>query len=176
MTKSMWRIIAIVLVAVVALGAISFGSGLIKVDDDQAYESFGKKPNDKNIYTVECMTLEDSNEGRGVVVDVDERTGAIKLNGKATEDIELTVGAVDLKEGEYTLTAIDCAGRSGIYATLTVDGTEHYFDFTPGNTITVNGDHTECQITITILEGTELKNVTVLPTVVEGDEAQSFYK
>ena len=176
MRKSTWRIIAIVLVAVLSLGAISFGTGLIKVDDDKAYDQFGKKPNENNIYTVECMTLVDSNDGRGVTVDVDERTGAIKLNGKATEDIDHDVGAVDLKAGTYTFTAIDGAAKNSVYVTININGTEKEFDFTPGNTFEVNGDYTNCVITIYIKEGAELHNVSVLPVIVEGDEAQNFYK
>ena len=176
MRKSTWRIIAIVLVAVVALGAVSFGTGLIKVDDDKAYDQFGKKPNEDNIYTVECMTLEDSNDGNGITVNVDERTGAIKLNGTASVDMTYVVGKVNLKAGEYTLTAIDGAGKNTVYATISIDGTEYDFDFTPANTIKPNADYNDCQIKIYIKEGAELHNVTVLPVIVEGDEAQDFYK
>ena len=176
MKKSTISAICAVLVAVLALGAISFGTGLIKIDEDKAYETFGQKPNEANVYTVECMTLKNSNDGRGITVDVDDRTGAIKLNGKATEDIAYTVGKVNLKEGTYTLTAIDGAAKNSVYVTVDINGTAYSFDFTPGNTITVNGDFTDCTITLHIVEGAELRNVSVLPTIVEGDEAQNFYK
>ena len=176
MRKSTLRTICAILAVCLVGGAIGFGSGLLKVDEDKNYEIFGQKPNENNVYTVECMTLVDSNDGRGVTIDVDERTGAIKLNGTASDNITKEIGKVDLKAGTYTLTAVKGASMNGVYVTLKAGSTVYNFDFTPGNTFTVSSDLTGCAITLNIKEGAELNYVNVLPVIVSGDEAESFYK
>ena len=178
MRKSTLRIICLVLAVVVGCGALAYGTGLLKLDEDKAYENFGKKVNENNLYTVSCMTLTDRNDGSGIIVNVDERTGAITLDGKYNGDgaMDISVGSVDLKAGTYTLTACDRASLAGIYVTITANGIPYEFDFTPGNTVDITGDFTNCEIKIHVAEGTELNNVKILPVIVPGDEAESFYK
>lgn len=176
MRKSTIKLIAIILGVVLCLGAVGFGVGLIKLDEDKQDEMFGKKVNENNIYTVECMTLTDMNDGNGVTIDVDEKRGGILLNGTATKDMEFTVGTVSLKEGvQYTFTALESAGRSTIYVVLDTGTEDIYSDFTPSNTFDQVVDTDSALIIINIKEGTELDNVWVLPVIVEGDTAESFY-
>ena len=173
MKKSTIRIICIILGVVILGGVIAFSTGLFKVDEDRTDEVFGKKLNEDNLYTVECKTLEDSNDGYGVIIDVDEKKGGIKLDGTASKDMTFVVGKVALKEGTYTLTACEQASMNGIYVTASYASVTHNFDFTP-NQMTLEND-TEVTITIHIAEGTKLNNVWVLPVIVEGTEAGSYY-
>ena len=174
MRKSTIKIIAIILGVCLLGGVIGFTSGLFEVNEGKQDEYFGRKLNEDNLYTVECMDLTDSNTGNGIVVDVDEKKGGILLDGKASADTTYTVGTVTLAEGKYTLTAVDGASLSGVYVTLTYGNTTANFDFYPGNTIEIEGEAV-ATITIHIAEGVELDNVWVLPVIVAGDEAGDYY-
>lgn len=174
MKKSTLRIIAIILGVTLVFGAIGFATGLFSVDEDKQDDYFGRKVNEDNFYTIECLELVDSNDGDGITVDVDEKKGGVKLNGVANVDLTYDVGTVTLPAGTYTLTACDSASNAGIYVTATAGSTEYKFDFTPANTITL-AEETTLTITIHIAEETELHNVWVLPVIVEGDEAGEYY-
>ena len=174
MRKSTIKIIAIILGVCLLGGVIGFTSGLFEVNEGKQDEYFGRKLNENNLYTVECVTLSDSNMGNGITVDVDEKKGGILLDGTASTDITHNVGTVTLAEGKYTLTAVDGASLSGVYVTLTYGNTTANFDFYPGNTIEIEGEAV-ATITIHIAEGVELDNVWVLPVIVAGDEAGDYY-
>ena len=175
MKKRSLRTICIVLVIVLLGGVIAFSTGLFTVDEKKSDDYFGRKVNEDNHYTVDCLTLVDRNDGNGIKVDVDEKKGGIKLDGTANIDMTYEVGKVTLSAGIYTLTSCDDASNAGIYVTASNGVTEYKFDFTPDNTIVVDGE-TELTITIHIAEGTELNNVWVLPTIVEGDEPGEYYQ
>lgn len=174
MKKSTIKIIAIILGVVFVLGAIGFGTGLFRVDEEKQDEYFGRKLNEDNLYTLECITLQDSNDGSGVKVDVDEKKGGVLLNGTASVDMTYTVGKLNLAAGQYTITALENASLAGIYVTLDVNNTSYNFDFTPGNTITLEAD-SEATITIHIAEGVELSGVWVLPVIVAGETSGDYY-
>lgn len=174
MRKSTIKIIAIILGVCLLGGVIGFTSGLFEVNEGKQDEYFGRKLNEDNLYTVECVTLSDTNNGNGITVDVDEKKGGILLDGKASADVTYTVGTVTLAEGEYTLTAVEGASYEGVYVTLAYSNQTKNFDFYPGNTIEVEGE-VEATITIHIAEGAELNNVWVLPVIVAGDKAGNYY-
>lgn len=175
MKKSTLRIIAIILGVVLLGGVIAFSTGLFAVDEDKQDEYFGRKVNEDNLYTVECLELYDTNDGDGISVDVDEKKGGIKLNGTANVDKTYTVGTVTVPAGTYTLTACDGASRAGVYVTASAGSTTYNFDFTPDNTVQISEEVT-LTITIHVAEDAELNNVWILPVIVEGDEAADFYK
>ena len=174
MRKSTIKIIAIILGVCLLGGVIGFTSGLFEVNEGKQDEYFGRKLNENNLYTVECLTLTDSNMGNGITVDVDEKKGGILLDGTASADITYNVGTVKLTEGKYTLTAVDGASYKGVYVTLTYGNQTKNFDFYPGSTIEIEGE-VEATITIHIANGAELNNVWVLPVIVAGDEAGNYY-
>jgi len=97
MKKRTLKIIAIILGVVILGGALAFTTGLINVDEDKQDEYFGRKLNEDNHYTVDCLELEDSNDGDGITVNVDEKKGGIKLDGTAN---------VDLPDGVYDGTVV----------------------------------------------------------------------
>ena len=171
-TRKTVIIVAVAMLAVVILGSVT--SGFQKWGIDDIKNSLTADVNPDNYYTVDCMSLVDTDEGYGVYIDVDEDTGAIVLDGKAQQDITATVGTVHLKPGEYTLTSLKGASRSSVYLTLSGNSINADFDFKPANTIsiTTEGDYT---ITLKIADEAEFKNVTILPVIVEGDTAGSFW-
>ena len=152
-------------------------NGFQDFDKDTIIENTSKKVNPDNLYTVECVELVDKNDGSGIVVDVNEKNGAIVLNGTASEDTTYVVGNITLDKGTYTLSAIKGASRSTVYMTATVGANSpYYFDFTPGNTIEISEDDTSVELKIVIAKDCELDNVQVLPVIVSGDEIGDFYK
>ena len=176
MKTSTMRILLAIFSIVIIVGTISFVAGLVTFDNDKVDEVFGSKVNPDNLYTVDALTLYDQNQGKGIIVDVDEKTGAISLSGTATEDIELEVGTVTLKAGKYTLTAYDRASYAHCYVTASTDTTVYNFDFTPGNVIEVPDEDITITIKIHIVSGAEFDNTQILPVIVSGSESGSFYK
>lgn len=171
MTKKTLKSIAIILAIVTALGAVGFVSGLVVIDQDKSDEYFARKVNEDNLYQSATVTLVDSNDGRGISVDVNEKNGVITLNGNASEDITLTVGTVTLEAGEYTLTAIKNGGLNSIYMSAGAVN----FDFTPDNVLKPTST-TTYTLTIVIKEGTELKNLAVMPIIASGTESVEYFQ
>ena len=172
---TIFGLIAGILAFILCLGAIAGGMGILKVDKDAAADKLLPKVNPDNYYSAAEIVLTTQNDGNGVSVEVNERTGAIVLNGKAEDDLTYLVGTVTLNEGTYTFTAIDEASKNTVYVKATINEVDHYFDFT-GNTFDIAADETEVTISICVKIGTELDNVKVLPTIVEGEESGKFYK
>ena len=170
MTKKTLKSIAIILAIVTALGAVGFVSGLVVIDQDKSDEYFTRKVNEDNLYQTATITLVDSNNGKGVSVDVNEKNGVITLNGNASEDMEFTIGTVTLEAGEYTLTAIKNGGLNTVY----VDAGNVHFDFTPGNVLKPS-ETTSYTLKIYIKEGTELNNLTIMPIIAAGTESIDYF-
>ena len=168
-------IIVAVLVSVLSLGAVAGATGILKFDKDVAADKLLPSINPDNFYSNVELALESMNDGEGVTVEVTERTGAITLDGKAEDDLTYVIGTVELDEGTYTITALEGASKNTVYVTATVGDVDTNFDFT-GNTLEIESDNTVVTLTIHIKVGTELNNVKVLPTIVEGEEAGKFYK
>ena len=131
--------------------------------------------NEKNLYANAEVLLKDSNDGKGIVIDVEESTGALVLNGKASEDLSYTLATVELDEGTYTLEACKDASYAGIHVTATANGETIAFDFTPGNTLVIDADGTVVTIKVEIAKDTSLYNVKVRPVIYTGDESVKFY-
>ena len=168
--------IAGIMAAVLLLGAVAGGFGILKLDKDKAKDVLLPAINPDNYYSKATVTLEDMNDGNGVVVKVDERTGAVTLDGKAETDLTYEIGTVKLDAAkEYTGTAIKGGSKASVYVAATYGETSVNFDFV-GNTFEIAEDETVVTLTIHISEGTELDNLKVLPTIVKGDEAGSFYE
>ena len=165
-----------IMAAVLCIGAIGAGMGIFKLDKEAAKDKLLPKVNPENLYSEATISLESMNDGNGVEVEVDERTGAITLDGTAEEDLNYVIGTVKLDKGEYILTAVDGASKNTIYVSATAGESTTNFDFRPGNTLTVEADETVVTLTIHITYGTKLNNVKVLPCISGGDEPVSFYK
>ena len=172
-TKRTILICSIFMAAVMLLGFVTAGFQQWSIDEMK--DNASRKVNPDNYYTIECVELVDSNTGDGIEVDVNEKNGAIRLNGTADVDMTLELGSVTLDAGEYTLTAIDGASNATIYMTATVGSTVYKFDFTPNNTITITSDNTVVELSIIIKQDAKLHNVQVLPVIVEGKESASYW-
>ena len=168
--------IAGIMAVVLCLGAIAGGMGILKLDKEAAKDKLLPKVNPDNYYSTAAISIEDMNDGNGITVEVEERTGAITLDGTAEEDLTYTIGTVTLDAGEYVLTAVDGASKNTVYVSATANGNSTNFDFRPGNTLVVEADDTVVTLTIHITYGTKLNNVKVLPCISGGDEPVSFYK
>ncbi len=163
--KAFWiGVVAVVLVLVTCGTAVSL------------INKYGPKDlNEDNLYTVECMTLEDDKDGK-LKIDVNEKTGAIILDGKSgDEDETYEIGKIDLEAGTYTLTAIEGASLEKVYVTITANQTEYKFDIKGENTITLDADAEDCVITLHVMAEVEFEDLEILPVIVEGDEAADFY-
>lgn len=134
-----------------------------------------KDLNEDNLYTVECITLEDDKDGK-LEIDVNEKTGAIVLNGKSG-DTEKTyeIGKIDLEAGTYTLTAIEDVSVETVYVTITVNQTVYNFDIKGENTITIDANAEDCVITLHVMPKIVFEDLEILPVIVEGNKAADFY-
>ncbi len=169
--KTMWITLGVVLIMFIAFGVISsMTAGFTNWEPEEA------KVNPNNLYSTVELAIKDSNTGDGIVVDVDEETGAMKFKGTATKDLEYVVGTVTLDKGTYTFNASDKASNSTMYITATAGSQVIKSDFTPGNTFDVAVDGTEFEIVVHIVKGTTLYNVDILPVIYTGDEAVDFYE
>ena len=170
-----WKIVAIALASVLCIGAIAGGMGILKLDKETAKDKLLPKINPDNLYSNVEMALTDGNDGNGIVIEVDKRTGAITLDGTAEEDLTYTIGTVKLNAGEYYLTAVDGASQKTVYVSATAGEKTTNFDFTPNNVFTVDADETTLTLTINVAYGTKLDNVKILPCIAV-EEGVSFYK
>ena len=164
-----------VLIAVVLLAAVCVG--LLSHFTDGFQKSLGRSVNEDNLYTAECMSLKDSEDGSGIKINVND-DGSFKVRGKASEDVEYEIGTLILDAGTYTISAVDGASKSKIYVTANVGGIVHYADFTgdeDGKTFTVAADDIEVVLTLHIVADETIAK-TVYPVIVSGEEEGSFYK
>ena len=166
------KTLIVVLVCILSCGFImwAFG-GLNDMSVENAKDVFERKLNEDNLYTSECVTITDRNDGNGIKVTVNEN-GSITVKGEADSVVNYPIATVSLKAGEYTFTALEGASLKGAYVSLSLEGVDISADFT-GNTFTVVED-TEVALTLHIAEGTEI-NATVYPVIVEGDEAGAYF-
>ena len=132
--------------------------------------------NPDNYYSKADIELESCRPGDGIIITVDENTGAIELDGKADKDLEYVVGTVTLNKGTYNLTSSNKTSKAGVYVTATSGDSVTYFDFTTDNVIEVAADNTVYTITIHINEGTTLNHVDILPVIASGEETVNFYE
>lgn len=169
--KSVWLTVGIVVLLLVAFALCSaMTAGFTDWEPKQP------TVNPDNYYSTVDLELESCNPGDGIVITVDDATGAIELNGTATGDLEYVVGTVTLDKGTYNLTSSNKTSKAGIYVTAKSGSTETYFDFTTDNVIEVADDNTVYTITIHINEGTTLNHVDILPVIAAGEDTVSFYE
>ena len=137
---------------------------------------FPKALNEDNLYTADCVTLEDTTIDGDLKITVKEKTGAIILDGKAANTAKTyDIGAVDLKAGTYTLTAIEDASLETVYVTITINQVEYNFDIEGENTITIESDFEDCVITLHVMADVEFDSLEILPVIVKGEKAADFY-
>lgn len=159
-------------VVCLVLAALTVFGVAMSLTDNFTTTDISRPLNDDNFYTASCMTLEDTNDGSGIIVDVKDN-GSIKLKGTASDDVDYTIGSVTLNKGTYTFTAVSGAALNSVYVTATVGSTVHNADFT-GNTFEITSDNTVVTLEVHIAADTEI-NKTVYPVIVSGDEAGDFF-
>lgn len=169
--KSVWLTVGIVTLLLVAFALCSaMTAGFTDWEPKQP------TVNPDNYYSTVELELESCRPGDGIIITVDENTGAIELDGKATKDLEYVVGTVTLNKGTYNLTSSDVTSNAGVYVTATTGSDVTYFDFTPHNVVEVAADNTVYTITIHINEGTSLYHVDILPVIAAGEDTVNFYE
>ena len=164
----------IITLAVVAVGGF-VTAGFTIFRPDEIKDHFTPGLNEANLYTAEHLTIEDTNTGYGVKIDVQDN-GSIKLNGKASAEISKTFAMLSLNKGTYTLTAVDGSNIASYYVTADVGGEEFKADFTPDNTFEVIADNTTVALTLHIAKDADVSGVVVYPVIVSGEEAGSFFE
>ena len=150
--------------------------------------------NQNNLFfdVIEDKTLADTNNGKAVA-----KNGKITLNYDIadTDNNAVTVAetiefaTVNLKEGTYTLSAMNKADWKTCYVvgTYTLDGTTHtwYADYESissfNNADTAHArtlelaEDVEVIFSIRVCEGAKLDNVKVTPVLVEGENEGNYY-
>lgn len=180
---SVWLVLGIVVVAMFAVGFIgNITSGFQNFGADEIADKL-HPINEDNLYTAECLQLTDQNDGTGLVIDVDETKGIVKVSGTPSVTSSKLIGTITLDPGTYTFTAIgadaaknsanvtlDVTGGMKVYADFTSasSGNTYYSTFTieEETTFTINFNYTADAVI----------DCTVLPVIVKGTEAGNFYK
>ncbi len=172
-TKTTLIIVVISMAVVMLLGFAT--SGFTNWNKDDMKAQFEKQVNPDNFYTADCLLDFSSNDGYGIVFEVDQETGAIKVDGVAKQDYTVEVAKVTLDKGTYTFTAVEDAGRTTMYMNVSNGSVDFNCDFS-GNTVTIENDNTVLTLELHIVKDTKVSNVTVLPVIVAGEEAGEFFK
>jgi hypothetical protein len=170
--------LAAVMIVLIALVARLYGVGDKKIaspDNLVSIDAIGKAN----------YATQTGNTGYGIEVSVNE-LGAIKMTGKATGNLEYTVGTVTLTAGKtYTLTS-GVSGQSRVagtnasetgYALVLIDNTTtsvHFADL--DGSFTVPTGSAEFTLKIIVLKDTNLGAIgkTFKPVLVEGKKAGTF--
>ena len=169
--------IALALAVILVVGVLGWATGGFQsFDKDSIKSNTARKVNPDNLFTAECVSLKDTNDGYGVQLTVNDN-GSIKMKGTATADKAYVIGKVKLAEGTYTVTALDGASLGTAYVSVKIGSasTEVNADFTPGKQITIAADDTEVTLTLHVVKDAEL-DATVYPVIVEGTEDGKFFK
>ena len=184
MKKSTIKIIAISLVMCLALGFVGWmTSGFTAFDKDSISEKFERKMNEDNLIYKEFLSAEsynsvDGDHGNGLVWTVND-DGSVTVDGTAEADDTFTLCTVTLTAGEYTFTSVKGGTKGTYFVQGQVDGvTVWYSDWqnTSEQSATKSFEATQTvTISIVVKEGTEMKNVTFYPVIVEGDEVGNYY-
>lgn len=162
-------------VVVLILAALTVFGVLMTLTDNFTTAEISRPLNEDNYYTASCMTLEDTNDGSGIIIDVKDN-GSIKVKGKTSEDVDYTIGTVVLNKGTYTLNAVSGAALNSVYVTASYgSGTVSVVnaDFT-GNTFTIGQDNTTVTLKLHVAADTEV-NKTVYPVIVSGEESGDYF-
>lgn len=170
-------VVGIALAVILIIGFISYATaGFTQFESKQVSANLAKKPNPDNFFTKDCLTLENSNDGSGILLTVNDN-GSIKVKGTASAEREYVIGSVRLNAGTYTLTALENAGLNTAYVKATIGANAYYADFTGANgrTFRIVEDDTEVRLKLCISEDAVL-NATVYPVIVKGEEPGSFFR
>ena len=167
-TKKVLVVVAAVLVAMFVFGAI----GIIDVDK---VKSLGRERNDDNLITLKSIQLESGKDNdTDITIDVNEKTGALKLKGKASADAEYLYATVELPAGTYSLTGAEDGTLKTYYMLLTCNGQQYRSD---GDPIVLAGETNVVNIVIVVKEDTSfgLLGTTILPVLCEEGDDVSFW-
>lgn len=177
LTKSGF-ITGLIIFAIVIMFVGFMTAGFSEWTSDDISDNLSAKVNTNNLYNVDECELKDASYTCGITLDVDEKTGALVIDGTATSDKDITVATIELDEGTYNLTAVKGANMNKIYMTAEIGATVEYFDFTEddANVINISSDNTSVVLKLHIANEAEFNNFKVLPVVVPGEDAESFYK
>ena len=174
MKKTTRTTIIICLLMGLALGAIGWlTTGFSDFSKEAISDKFDKPINEKNLYTAECMTLKDTNDGSGIVITTNE-DGSFKVTGSSAESVTYEIGTVTLDKGTYTLSALSGGSKNTIYVSAEIGSLSINADFT-GNTFEIAADDTEVTLLLHIVKDIEV-NKTVYPVIVPGTESGKFYQ
>ena len=169
------KIIALVMVAVLALGALSYFSGGIAAD------WFDRQRNPDNLITMDDYIVTDQvKRTEGITLDVDE-LGGLTVNGSLDTSYQIEIDVIELvlEPGTYTLTgAPDAATANYCLVAKWVDSngaTQNWLgDFTAGRTKTFT-EEVSLKILVRIQPGYEFDDVEILPVLSKGKTPVEFY-
>lgn len=174
MKKTTRTTIIICLLMGLALGAVGWlTTGFSDFSKEAISDKFDKPVNEDNLYTAECMTLKDTNDGSGIIIKTNE-DGSFKVEGIASSAATYEIGTVILNKGTYTLTAVSGGSKNTVYVSAEIGSITVNADFT-GNTFEIAADNTEVTLVLNVAADTEV-NKTVYPVIVPGTESGKFYK
>ena len=167
-TKRTILIVAIAVVLVVLLGAITQGFQSWKWEDIKDRMEPKRTP-DNLITTIDLKSHRSPTSD--IKIDVDDN-GVVTMNGEAAADEDFIYASVNLSADTYTFTGAEDGGLSTYYLILKSGNKEVRADL--GTPFSVDST-TTYQVIIRIKDGTSFKNVKIMPVLVKGDKAGDFY-
>ncbi len=164
---------------IVALVMVGFllGGIFMNFTGTETKNPFKKELNENNLIEVDSTYIKTQDTNRGVKIKVAD-DGTIKLSGKATSDLVVTVATVSLEPGWYTLSGLESPDINkfylyGVYGVSgqAISGTDSaVFEITEPTDIVIKLSWTE-DVSFNIFTDNKIQ-----PVLVEGKTAGAFYK
>lgn len=157
-------------IACALLGAmLATGFGVITngYNNMNPTEWFEKEANESNLIKIDDNYIATHNTNRGVKITVNEKSGEIKLTGKATSAQSVTVQTVKLQPGTYKIGGMKDVNLDKMYLGVEIDGHIYKAGVADGDTFTV-AQETDARVYLSWIEDCDmgLFGTKVTPEIV----------
>ena len=183
-SKNTLKIIAICLAMSLALGFVGWmTNGFTAFDKDSISDKFERKLNEDNLvykaFLASGYTSKSGNDGNGLTWTIND-DGSVTVNGTASADAYFNLCTVTIADkGDQTFTAVDGGSLTTYYVEGKANGVTVWYsdwqniqDTSATKTFSTS---TTISLDIVIKAGTEMKNVTFYPVIVEGETAGNYF-
>ena len=171
-----WIIAISVILGVVLVGALLNGLGAFDSVKDNVRDKMEGYRNEANLIEYDATYKALDGTEKGITFSV-SKDGSIKIDGTATEDLEILLNTVERPCGLITLGAVDFGVEDGDRAYITVaDSSDVYRSYAKSDVnFFVAPDGEPLTVKLVIKAGTVIENAIIRPTLNTGVTAIGYY-
>lgn len=171
-----WIVAIAVILGVVLIGALLNGLGAFDSVKDSVRDKMEGYRNEANLIEYDATYKALDGTEKGITFSV-SKDGSIKIDGTATEDLEILLNTVDRPAGLITLGAVDFGIEDGDRAYITVaDSSDVYRSYAKSDVVfSVAGNGDPLMVKLVIKAGTVIENAIIRPTLNTGVDAIDYY-